>query len=93
MNTPASPSTPPPADGSTAPTDPRAACTPGDGQCLQEKHLGNMSADDVSRCLEIGKRLPSLTWWYSRHEGLGCSPREAVDAGRISDVEALLPKG
>lgn len=56
-----------------------------------ELHLGNMTDADQVRCLELGKRIPSLHWWYSTHEKLGCSPRDAVDAGRIIEVENLLP--
>lgn len=65
--------------------------TAGPAGALPLANLGTMTNDEQRRCLEIGKRIPSLRWWYSLHEKLGCSPREAVDAGRFADVEAILP--
>jgi len=62
-----------------------------DSSAIREMHLGTMTDAEQRRCLEIGKRIPSLRWWYSMHAKLGCSPRDAVDAGRFADVEALLP--
>jgi hypothetical protein len=57
----------------------------------QPMSVSNISDANARRLLEIGKKMPSLKWWYSFSATLGCSPRDAVDAGRISDVEALLP--
>lgn len=45
----------------------------------------------AARLLAIGRRIPSFTWWFTTHSQLGCSPRDAVDAGRLDEVESLLP--
>lgn len=52
------------------------------------------SSDYSSRCFTFGRsagRHPGfLLWWYAPNEALGGkSPRDAVDAGRLSTVEDL----
>ena len=53
--------------------------------------IGKLDKATTQRLIDIGRRLPSLSWWYNVHPELGCSPRDAVDRLRLDEVEKLLP--